>query len=184
MESKQSSRRFSWNLQRLGYPDFTVPNNLWLLRRPALPKFPTPFALTQSAETNAEPKRREGLFTALIGDPAVLYQEYLEEPEKFNPELGDLLQQLIAGQKKLDELRPSEMGQLDAAVLDFAEPRRTPKPQVQSAEEPRAPAALEHVLSLEDALADDSIELEYREGALVPITDGPDESPPTYWWRQ
>jgi len=137
------------------------------------------------------PERQSGLFTALLGDPKVLYYEILEDPERFEDGVSDLVQQLVAGARTLESLTRDEHNLLDRATLDWSTPRhRTP-----GSAEPRpisrdsVPPAVEH-LTYEDALADPAVELEYSEdGRHVPILEGsaapdiPGEAPETFWWR-
>lgn len=186
MSSSESSSKPDWLSLKAPSLASTALPKLTGLEAPAPPTFPTLFQLAAEAQTTPLPAPSVGLFEALIGDPTVLYQELLEDPARFDPEVADLLQLLVAGQKKLDELEPNERLLLDAAVVDFASPKSQPEPQ-KLPPEPKAdqlPAALEHVLNEQEALDDDSVELEWHEGGkLIPLVDVPDEPPPTHWWK-
>jgi len=188
MTSNGSSSRSDWlssnapSLASIQLPRLTP------FQPPPPPTFPDLFQLAEEAaqQTTPSPVRNEGLFAALIGDPMVLYQELLEDPERFDPEAAELLQLFAAGQKKLDELTPGERTLLDLAVIDFASPR-TPPPKPELPPEPKKaklPDALEHILTEQDAMDNPSVDIEWHEGGrLIPILDVPDEAPPTHWWR-
>jgi hypothetical protein len=68
-----------------------------------------------------------GLFAALIGDPVVLYQHYLEHPDLFDTETVTLLVALVTRQKTLSQLTQSELNLLDQATVTFAQHSPTSK---------------------------------------------------------
>ena len=157
------------------------------------PRFPSLFALAEShrlAGESAKPKS-PGLFDALVGDPRVLYYELMEDPSRFEEETATLVQQMVSGQKQYENLSSAERTMLDRATLDWARSRHQKPTTPPGSSKPRAPAQPEAVrhLTRADAIADPSVELEYREdGQHVPIQhtssalDIP--KPPTNWWRK
>lgn len=150
-------------------------------------------ALAQSAPhtppvSSASRPRGNGLFETLLGDPLVLYQEVLEDPNRFEDGVVELVQQLVSGATSLDALTSMEKDLLDRAVLDWSRPRHSsPGPGAKpSGISSSVPEEVE--LSYAEAMDDPDVELEYREhGPPVPLSLTPDlltETPPTFWWRQ
>lgn len=109
------------------------------LAAPIFPSFPSFSALV--GESASEPRTRpSGLFLDLLGDPQILYQDLLEDPKKYEEGVSSLLQEIISGQRKLDELDKQELTLLDRATLDFNQPRRAP-PETRPAPAPARVAA-------------------------------------------
>src|SRR5882724_2193894 len=100
-----------------------------------------------------------GAFTAFLGDPRILLDAWVTNPDVFDPRLGDLLIALVAGQKKLEELSPAEMALLNSATMEFAQYR--PPPPVKKPEPLKDPFAdLEQAADEEEA-ADEEGDLEW-----------------------
>jgi hypothetical protein len=75
--------------------------------------------------------KREGLFSALLGDPEILLHDLLSDPSKYEEGVSNLVQDLASGQRSINDLEPHEMELLDRATIDFSQPRRSrqePKP--------------------------------------------------------
>lgn len=107
-----------------------------LPKLPELPRvleFPlktSPFELS-AEEGTASTEQNSGLFGALLGDPRVLYQAYLDSPEDFDQETSELLTKLVSRQKVLNQLTAEEKSLLDQATVSFAQhsSRSKPKPK-------------------------------------------------------
>jgi hypothetical protein len=111
----------------------------------------------------------------LIKDPAILYQEYLEQPDMFEEETGHLLLKLVGQQKKLEDLTDDEMKKLDEAVVSFIqytpkkpEPKELPKP-----------------LELDDGDEEDEEEVPWgRSGpSHGSLSFEPPEDVSSFWWK-
>ena len=180
-----------------GYPSIRFPSFLALntskgYEAPQPPTFPKFFDLVQN-ETSAQdaPKkpRATGLFSALIGDVRILYQELLEDPGRFDERAAELLQNLSSGGQQLSTLTPEEMDVLDAATLDYARPRRSqPSSETKSKRLPEEPTAVKY-LTRREALEDPSVPLVYNEGGgFTPLSEEssslPIERPSTFWWKK
>lgn len=197
-KSPNSSAAFSSRLLEAGYPDFLALKELQPLSPPTPPTlqpFPNFFELAEEEAQRLStklPERRPGerrLFEALLGDPKVLYLEYLEDPSRFDEETGELVQQLSHGALHLKDLNQEQMQLLDLATLEYAAPRRSRKPfdETKSTSE-QSRMVMEH-LTRREALDDPDIELEYREdGNHTPIMSSVEmpnlEGPPTRWWEK
>jgi hypothetical protein len=98
------------------------------------PKFPSFAELVEQDRNqhNSRGTKREGLFSALVNDPRVLWLDLLDSPEKYEDGVSDLIQDLVSGQKRVEELNQEEASLLDRAVLDFSRPTppRAPPPPV------------------------------------------------------
>jgi hypothetical protein len=151
--------------------------------------FPTFWELvSDDAERGpAAAPRQRSLFEALIGDPRILYQEVLEDPNRFQPESVTLLQQVIAGTKRLSTLTSAEQELLNSATVAFTRPRRLPdSPLTPSAHQDPSPAVAH--LTREDKIDDPEEDLTYNEdGSLGLLSEESvelsDEPAPTFWWK-
>lgn len=195
--SKRDSTRLSNTLLENGYPDFLALNS-WQALQPALvPTFKSVSDLARDA-LEAERHRpastigkQDGLFAALLGDPRILYYELMEDPSRFEEGVSDLTQQLVSGARSMQSLAPDEVEMLNRAVIDWTRPRHRSLPSKPSnLESSDSPSAADY-LTMEEALADPDVELEYSEdGRHMPIfedspgPDIPDEAPPTFWWAK
>lgn len=89
---------------------------------PPLLKFPLKSSPEDSLQTADVPgPSNGGLFAALIGDPLVLYQHYLEHPEQFEEETIRLLMELVTRRKSVETLSQAEKKLLDQATVSFAQ---------------------------------------------------------------
>ncbi len=134
----------------------------------AFPKFPgfQPFPTLEDLaleDPTLGQKRSPGLFESLLNNPAVLYEDFLKSPEKYDPALERLLTELATGNKKLKALSAAESTLLDRATLDYAQ-AVPPKPSA-----PRAAAG--------GARKAPRKEEKPRPGIDVPVTELP-----AYWW--
>lgn len=120
-------------------PRLNLPPSLALLA----PTFPTLSALaTVKEESQPTPASSSGLFQALLRDPTVLLQSLLDDPTRYEEGVGVVVQDLVSGRRKFEELSPAESTLLDRATIDFAQPVRrktaaAPVPQKRAA--PRTP---------------------------------------------
>jgi len=137
------------------------------LTPPEVPTYPTFFELVGRIDEDPKPQPRRRLFESLIGDPRVLFYGLLDMPDAFSVGAADLIQSIIAGTKKLEDLSEEELTQLDVATVDFIDGKR---PKVKEPER--------RVEEEEKGEAD----LEFREGGgAVPVLDLPQAQ--TFWWR-
>lgn len=89
---------------------------------PLLPKrFPTLSELAQTPADSPVSSRRSGLFYSLVGRPEVMLNDLLRDPEKYEEResVSAILQSLIAGRQKMEDLSPQDMETLDRATLDL-----------------------------------------------------------------
>jgi len=110
-----------------------------------------------------------------------LYQEYLEDPDAFDPEVAQLLTDLVTRRKKLSSLTDTEMQQLDQATIVLAQ--HTPKSKTQN-ESSKAQSPIDPDDSFDEGDAGDG-EIEWNGGdmSLSPLPDPiPIPSVPTMWW--
>lgn len=82
------------------------------------PRFPTLSELTSPSTVSPVPSP-QGLFVSLVGDPNVLFDDWLRSPEKYEPEVEGLLMELISGRRRLEDLAQWERETLDRATLDY-----------------------------------------------------------------
>lgn len=93
-----------------------------LLLAPRFPRFSALVSMSEKQPPAAA--KRGGLFLGLLKDPHALLQDLLESPNKYEEGVSTLLQDLVAGRRRLDELTDQEMLLLDRATVDFAQPAR------------------------------------------------------------
>ena len=170
-------------------PDFLAMNIFEPLKPPQAPTFAT-FSeiVAEDATPKESPSRRKtGLFEAYLGDPRALYYELIEDPSRFEDGVMDLVQQLLAGSKRLESLSPEETNLLDRATLSWAEPRhRTTSGETPGGTSSTISPSREPPATYGEALEDPDIELEYREdGKHAPILDADltGQSLPDFWWQ-
>lgn len=113
------------SLQPLQIPPLPTP------LAPQPPRFPSFNELLSQPEPEVQ-RRREGLFSTIIRNPAILYREYLEHPDMFQEETAHLLTKLVGRQKSLDSLSEEELKKLDEAVVSFLQYRPKKKIETQS----------------------------------------------------
>jgi hypothetical protein len=130
-------------------------------------KFPTLAELASEPEPQAQQARPQSLFS-LIGDPAALFNDLLSYPDKYERGTDELLQQLVHGQKKVDELDERDRNLLNAAVLSFVQTPRRRAPELPKSRKPE--------LELEEAELDEH-------GAPIPTELDLPEAPPRWWDR-
>jgi len=153
----------------------------WLKPLPPLPvlKFPTMEELIAQEVSGPPVAADNGLFSQLVGDPLVLYREYLDDPDRFDESLGLLLQELVTNRKKLEELTGQEVEQLNKATVELAQ--YEPKPKKQPAPQPRASA------SSEDSYEGEEEEVPWKGvGPSLPEMPMTAELPtaPSFWWKK
>lgn len=153
------------------------------LLAPQPPRFPTFLELTQQHQTETETpaSRRRGLFEQLLGEPSILYNDLLDDPEKYEEGVAQLLLLLIGGKKSLDQLTVEESHLLDRATLDFNIPT-SHKPESLTVPIPTRPP--------EDDSGDER-DIEYHEPMRssqppMPVheLDSPLEGSPSFWWQK
>ena len=91
-------------------PEWKVPSLQDLLASSEVPSGAAP-------ENSA--KRPSGLFSALVQDPRILYEDLLREPSKYNQELLPLLTKLLSGSADVNSVSAAEKRLLDEAVHDL-----------------------------------------------------------------
>lgn len=130
-------------------------------------KFPT-FAELASEVTPPPPSRPQTLFN-IVGDPTILFSDLLDNPEKYEAGVDELLQELVHKRKRMDELSAQELQLLNRAVVAFMQaPARKPPP----APTRRAPPEPEP----------EAFDLD-EQGAPMPAEiDLPDA--PSFWWQR
>jgi hypothetical protein len=82
--------------------------------------------------------RRPGLFETYVGMPEVMLTDLLDDPDKYQAGVSEILHLLIGDAKKLDSLSPGETELLDQAVLDYMKPKSKspiPTPKVKVVDE-------------------------------------------------
>ena len=111
------------------FPGSSLMTSLIPLLAPRVPSFSSFSISTDSAITpSGAAATHSGLFKALVGDPNIMMSDYLENPAKYEEGVYDLLLDLTAGHRSLQELKPEEQEILDRAVIDFNSPNRRPVP--------------------------------------------------------
>jgi len=101
------------------------------------PTFPTFGALVTLSEDRPEARpKREGLYHSLLGDPQPILQDLLANPQKYEPGVAELVQDLASSRKKTNELSTREVELLDRATIDFSQPTRR-KPVEQAPVQPK-----------------------------------------------
>ena len=154
-----------WQSPNEAWPGSSLLTNLLPLPAPAAPSFPTFQQVVESDATPPSPPKRSGLFSALLGDPRVLWHDLLERPKHYEEGVSELIQSLVHGHKKLDGLSPAEQTLLDRATLDFSQPHRPAPQPVPVPPPPRRQSPK-------------TTEVEYHEPVSSPFGDGLDP----YWW--
>lgn len=105
-------------------------------------RFPTLHELSQ-AQPEPLPKREKGLFETLIQNPAVLHQDLISHPTKYDESLLPLLQRLLVEPSLLGRLNGAERELLDLAVHDYTraapKSKSPPPPPQTSKQEPHEP---------------------------------------------
>ena len=93
-----------------------------------IPSLPSLFTLMEDEPSVTSPKREQGLFAAILqNDPTALYQDMRQDPEKYDSNAVELVEELIAKRRKPTA---EERRLLDAAVLELNSvppPKTTPK---------------------------------------------------------
>lgn len=117
------------------------------------------------------------MFESLVADPRVLFHGLLESPESYESGVSELLQNLVSGRKKKEELTPTERDLLDRATVEFAAGKR-PRPAGGAApQQAKAPKSL---------TPPEEVELIYSaRGPHIPaaVADAPAKAP-SFWWRK
>jgi hypothetical protein len=131
----------------------------------AAPSFSSFSSSVESAAPAESAPRTDGLFSALVGDPNVLYSDLIQYPHKYGEEASALIQALSSGQRKLQDLNPAEQQVLDRAVIDFSGSNRLPP----APPPPPTPAPKREPKERE---------IEYHEPVKSPFGGKPDP----YWW--
>jgi len=82
--------------------------------------------------TDEHGRKDQGIFEALLGDPRALFQDLIDDPSRYGPEVSALIQEMMAG-KQLSELTDDERAMLDAATVEFAQAPPPKPPEVKTA---------------------------------------------------
>lgn len=170
------------SFSRAHFPDFLESNRLRPLQPPTATTFPSWFELAGAVDTGTRPEPKQELFSALIGDARVLFQELLDDPSRFEEGVAELLQQLINSRRTFEEMTPEERDLLNRAAIDFATNKSAAPKKVETPSEGGGmPAAARAAMSSED----EEPELEWGEsGRHVPLSAELPDSPPTFWWQK
>jgi hypothetical protein len=92
------------------------------------PRFPTWSELVATPlGSPASSPPPQGLFDSFVGDPAVLFEDLLRSPEKYEPGVQELLMELLGG-RQLSALSKDERALLDRATLDWNRKTSSPPP--------------------------------------------------------
>jgi hypothetical protein len=133
--------------------------------------FPTLAELASEQSATPSPSAKPSPLYSLIGDPAILLSDLLDDPRKYPDGADVLLQELVLGRKKVDELDAQEALLLNAAVITFVQAPRTPR---KKAEVPR-------VREPEPEPEEEDLD---EHGVPLPAADLTLPEAPTYWWRR
>lgn len=118
-------KRFGFRPQRKPFPGSTPRTNLPPSLALLAPTFPTFSALTVENERSQTDRKRDGLYSSLLGNPQVLLQDLLANPAKYESGVAELLQELHTSKRKLEDLTTAETELLDRATVDFTQPNRS-----------------------------------------------------------
>lgn len=94
-------------------------SNYLYSQRPQPPVFPTLQELLGSETTATPAAKQERLFSALLGDPHLLWQDLLRSPTRYEDGVAELVQRLISASATISTLSERELALLDRATLDF-----------------------------------------------------------------
>ncbi len=178
--SLQRSKALQQRLSLLGLsPGLVQPPQMPLLS-PPVAHFPTFQELVMEQVADVPPPANDGLFFQLVRDPRLLYRAYLDDPTMFDDETAMLLQQLMSGQRKLEELKAQEQEILNRATAELAQ--YSPKPTSRS-EQPRPSSSSASY----DEEMEDEVPWSNKHDEPTPTSvDLPLELPdaPTFWWKK
>jgi hypothetical protein len=130
-------------------------------------RFPT-LAELANETTPAPPSKPQTLFN-MVGDPALLFNDLLDNPEKYGEGVDTLLQQLVQGQKKLEDLNAQDVQLLNNAAVSFVQaPSKKAAPLPRRRVQPAKP---------EESDLDEH-------GAPVPSEELVLPEAPSFWWKR
>jgi hypothetical protein len=158
-------------------PVFLASKTSTELRPPAPLRFPTLWELAGAQTTAQERQKSDGLFQQLIGEPLLLFQSLLDDPERFEPGVSELLQDLINKRTELAALSHEEQELLNRAAIEFATAKR-PQPKAST------PKPVQRAMPAAARMATEQSEVEYREGGRTGKTIDVPKAAPTFWWRK
>lgn len=136
------------------FDDFRLQN--FAPKPPQPPTVPSPLQLTERPVE----RKRPGLFREMLQeDPGVLYYDALDHPDRYDPEVLHLLEQLVAGRRVVTE---EERALLDVATLEYA---TAPSPA-------------------HEAVRTELVKRVEKKMQPTPETppDGPEADMPAFWW--
>jgi hypothetical protein len=152
-----------WKPTKEAFPGSLLMTSLLPLLPPQPPTFLSFSDVLAQGEVSGTGKKQEGLFTALVGDPKVIMADLLSHPSKYEEGVYDLLLELVAGRRSLQQLNENEQQLLDRAVVDFNSTEHAPAP-------PQPPKE-----AAKPELGEER-EIEYHEPVATSVTEVP------YWW--
>jgi hypothetical protein len=147
------------------FPGASALISLVPLLTPQKPTFPR-FSELIGEPVKADSPKKNGLFSALLGNPAVLLHDCLDSPAKYQDDVLPLVQDLVSGNKKIDDLTAEEMLLLDQATIDYNQTKAPPAP-------PQPPSEGTVKTAEADLMYDDSAAAD-QPAALADA--------PAYWW--
>ena len=108
------------------------------------PVLPAPFPtldelMTPPIASVSDSSSTPGLFSNLVGDPAILLNDLLRDPKKYEPGVEILVQELLSGQKSLKTLDIDDQQMLDRATLDLSR-SSSPEPVLPSSKPVASPS--------------------------------------------
>jgi hypothetical protein len=130
-------------------------------------KFPTLFELAGETESAPPDRQQKELFESLISDPLILFQAIIDDPDRYEDGVSDLLVEVINGRQSLDTLSRQDKDLLNRSVVDFATHTHTPRRREMQPAPRRVPPAVRAAMQ------------ETPEEELEIPTDVP-----TFWWSR
>lgn len=143
------------------------------------PRFPTLSELTSPPPASPAPSSVSGLFASLIGDPTVIFDDLLRNPEKYEPRVQGLLLDLMSGRRRLAELPTEEREILDRATLDWNRKTSSSPPSPS----PTTSSESEKLKSSSEDSVRRTKEAEVEPEREVPSDLIPDEEMIPFWFR-
>jgi hypothetical protein len=129
-------------------PSFTALSSLKPLSPPSFPNFPKFPTLKDCARLAGEEEQQrlerkpDGIYENILGNPALLYNDLLKNPDRYEDGVQELLSRLIMG-AGTSELEEEERALLSRATLQYVstDPPKPPRPEGKSTASKKPPRA-------------------------------------------